>query len=207
MQTSTLSPHRQDKRDARIAGILETARQIMRTEGVAALSMQELARRLGMRAPSLYNYFASKMDLYDSLFRLGFELYARHLDERLPQSGGWQEQMRAALEAHMAFALQHPELYQLCFERPVPGFTPSPASLQVSLEVLHRSYGQVEALLPQLNTRLDARQVADLLIAVMHGLAALHLANEPGLPVGQGRFGSLIPAVMEVLAKAWNQSD
>ena len=38
-----------------------------------------------------------------------------------------------------------------------------------------------------------------LLIAVSHGLTAMHLANEPHLPVGQGRFGSLIPAAISML--------
>jgi hypothetical protein len=43
------------------------------------------------------------------------------------------------------------------------------------------------------------------MIAIMHGITALHLANEPHLPVGQGRFGSLIPVVMSVLDKAWGK--
>ncbi len=65
--TSTLSPRRQRNRDLMVQSILETARSIMRDEGVAALTMQELARRLDMRAPSLYHYFAGKMDIYDAL--------------------------------------------------------------------------------------------------------------------------------------------
>jgi hypothetical protein len=39
--------------------------------------------------------------------------------------------------------------------------------------------------------------------AIMHGLTAQHLANEPDLPIGQGRFGSLIPVVVSILEKAW----
>jgi hypothetical protein len=38
---------------------------------------------------------------------------------------------------------------------------------------------------------------------MMHGLAAMHLANEPHLPMGEGRFGSLIPAAISVFEKAW----
>jgi hypothetical protein len=37
-------------------------------------------------------------------------------------------------------------------------------------------------------------------------LTALHLSNEPHLPMGQGRFGSLIPAMMAILEKAWSKS-
>jgi hypothetical protein len=43
----------------------------------------------------------------------------------------------------------------------------------------------------------------DLSIALMHGLTALHMANEPHLPVGEGRFGSLIPDAAIMFIKAW----
>jgi hypothetical protein len=105
----------------------------------------------------------------------------------------------------MTFALQNPELYQLCFERPVPGFVPSEASLQVSLELLQESYARVAQFQPLLKTGLPTEQVVDLVIAIMHGLTALHMSNEPQLPLGQGRFGALIPAALTVLEKAWSK--
>jgi hypothetical protein len=47
--------------------------------------------------------------------------------------------------------------------------------------------------------------MADLVLAVMHGLTALHMANEPNLPVGQGRFGSLISAAVSLFHTAWSR--
>ena len=196
-----MSPRRQRTRDLMIETILETARAIMREEGVAALSMQELARRLELRAPSLYNYFSGKMAIYDALFQLGFRLYGEHTRAYTRGAQTWQAEIRLAMEAYMTFALQNPELYQLCFERPVPGFVPSEASLQVSLELLQESYARVAQFEPLLKTGLPAEQVVDLVIAIMHGLTALHMSNEPQLPLGQGRFGALIPAALTVLEK------
>lgn len=46
-------------------------------------------------------------------------------------------------------------------------------------------------------------QARDLFLAMMHGLTALHMANEPELPVGSGRFGSLIPAALALFRAAW----
>jgi AcrR family transcriptional regulator len=189
-----------------ITSILDAARQIMREEGVAALSMQALARRLDLRAPSLYNYFASKMDLYDALFRLGFTLYAQHMQNMIQGAQSWQGELRLAFEAYFTFAQRNPELYQLCFERPVPGFEPSPESLQISLDLLQASYQRAERLLPLISSDLSAQQIVDLLISMMHGITALHIANQPQLPLGEGRFGSLIPAVIQVLEKAWAKS-
>ena len=197
------SNRRLRNRELTIQTILDIARAIMREEGVAALSMQELARRMDMRAPSLYNYFSGKMEIYDTLFRLGFTLYDEHRREVLKEAKNIHDVIRLSIEAYMSFALEHPELYQLCFERPVPGFIPSKASLELSFGLLHQAYDRVNGLRKALETDLSSQQLTDTVIAIMHGLTAQHLANEPDLPIGQGRFGSLIPVVMSILERAW----
>ncbi len=198
-KTKPTSPRVQQKRDAAAQSILEAARAIMREEGVAALSMQGLARRMDMRAPSLYNYFASKMDVYDALFRLGITMYDVYLQEALKTSKDLHDELRIVIESYMSFALENPELYQLCFERPVPGFVPSRSSMDLSLSILQRGYQRVEKLKTGFSTDLSSTQIVDLVIAVSHGLTAMHLANEPGLTIGKGRFGSLIPVAMNML--------
>ncbi len=206
LNPKSLSPRRQRNRDLMLQTILGTARGIMREKGVAALSMQELARRLEMRAPSLYNYYSGLMDLYDALFRLGFTLWEKHLQAASREAKTWQEEVRLALEAYMTFAIQNPELYQLCFERPVPGFVPSAESLELSFRILQSVYTRMASLQATMETNLPPEQAADLVIALMHGLTALHLSNQPHLPLGQGRFGALIPAAMSLLDRAWSKT-
>lgn len=201
MKKSFASARRQQNHDATVQAILDTARAIMREEGVAALSMQELARRMGMRAPSLYNYFSGKMEIYDALFRLGFMLFDEHNRRLMETSTGWQDELRLVIEGYMSFAMENPELYQLCFERPVPGFVPSPESLELSFGLLNRSYGRVEQLKNEVETDLSSEQIVNLVIAIAHGITAMHLANEPHLPIGRGRFGSLLPTVLSILEK------
>jgi AcrR family transcriptional regulator len=201
-QNKPTSPRVQRNREIATTAILDAARAIMRAEGVAALSMQELARRMDMRAPSLYNYFSSKMDIYDALFRLGMTLYDTHLQEALKGSKDAHDEIRIVIESYMSFALANPELYQLCFERPVPGFVPSRESLDLSFGILEKSYARVAQLKKRLDTKLSAQQIVNLVIAMSHGLTAMHLANEPHLPVGQGRFGSLIPTLLNILETA-----
>ncbi|MCL4261728.1 MAG: TetR/AcrR family transcriptional regulator [Anaerolineae bacterium] len=202
MKKSLTSPRRQQNHDATVQTILDTARAIMREEGVAALSMQELARRMKMRAPSLYNYFSGKMDIYDALFRLGFTLYDEHIQALTPAATNWRDELRLIIEGYMSFALENPELYQLCFERPVPGFVPSPESLELSFGMLNWSYGRAEQLKAELETELSSQQLVNLVIVLAHGMTAMHLANEPDLPIGQGRFGSLMPVVLSLLEQA-----
>ena len=203
-QTSQ-SPHRQRNRERMIEDILDTSRAIMQENGVAALSMHELARRLGIKPPSLYNYFSGLMEIYDSLFQLGFTLWSQHLEEYTQKAATWQDEIRMSMEAYMTFAIKNPDLYQLCFERPIPEFVPSKESLELSFGILENLYSKIGKLKEDLQTDLPAEQLADLVIAFSHGLTALHMANQPELPLGQGRFGALIPAALSVLSKAWSQ--
>lgn len=196
------SPRVQRNREVATQAILNAARAIMREEGVAALSMQGLARRMDMRAPSLYNYFNSKAEIYDTLFRLGFTMFDAHIKELMQTSTGLRDELRINIEGYMSFALENPDLYQLCFERPVPGFIPSKASLDLSFGILNQSYQRANQFKKQLNTKLTGQQIVDTVIAIAHGLTAMHLSNEPHLPVGQGRFGSLIPIVLSILEQA-----
>jgi AcrR family transcriptional regulator len=199
-----MSPRRLRNRERTIESILQTAREIIREQGVASLTMQELAQRMEMRPPSLYNYFSGIMEIYDALFRLGFILWGDHLKAYSREAQRWQEEVQALMEAYLTFARENPELYQLCFERPVPGFVPSAESLQISFGLLEYAYERAASIKADLQSDLPPEQIADLIIAITHGLTSLHMANEPDLPPGQGRFGSLIPAALSVLDKAWS---
>ena len=202
---NTPSPRRQRNRERTIQTILDTARDIMRENGAAALTIHELARRLEMRPPSLYNYFSSLMEIYDTLFQLGFTLWDKHFEEYIQNAQTWQDEIRLAMEAYMVFAIQNPELFQLCFERPVPGFVPSEESLQISFGNLEKLYTRISKVQTDIQSDLEPKQMTDLMIAIAHGLTALHMSNEPQLPLGQGRFGSLIPAALDLLDKAWSK--
>src|SRR5690348_1834155 len=73
----TYSPVDADRRVVRhqrtIEEALDAAVAIMEEAGVGGLSMSEIARRLGMRQPSLYKYFPSLHAVYDALFARGLE--------------------------------------------------------------------------------------------------------------------------------------
>ena len=206
-----LSPkeRRQRNREEMMAAILEAACAVMREEGVAALNLNEVARRVGLRAPSLYEYWPSKMALYDAVYRLGIRRYAagrEHLAPWTHTPESFWAHLLAELEYYLTFAQENPELYQLVFERPVPGFVPSSESLEEGARILASSDQLLAQGLEQgdLVLGLPPEQARDLFIAMMHGVTALHIANEPDLPVGSGRFGSLLPAALQLFQTAWS---
>src|SRR5919206_702435 len=96
----TPSERRQRDRDEMTAAILDVAREIMREHGVAALNLNEVARRVGVKTPSLYEYFPGKAALYDELFRLGLRLYAEHSDRAMAGARDGRERLCPRIESY-----------------------------------------------------------------------------------------------------------
>src|SRR3954471_9754701 len=69
------------RRQETIEEVLDIAVAIMTEQGVAGLSIGEVARRMGIRPPSLYVYFPSKEALYDAVFLRGAREILEHLRE------------------------------------------------------------------------------------------------------------------------------
>ena len=201
----TLNERRRRNKQEIRENILAISRALMRENGVAALSFNEIARQLGMKPPSLYTYFPSKMAIYDALFRQGMEMFAAQMEQSYIQGGSLAEMLQASIEAYVSFATENPELFQLLFERPVPGFEPSEESMAVSWAALQKGSNQVTLALSEskLATDLPVETIRDLVIAMEHGITALHLANSPGTPISESRFGSLIPHAVKVFVSAW----
>ena len=60
-----------------------------REHGLGAITLRDVAERVGMRAPSLYWHFPSKMALYDAMFGQAWRSYLEvqtDLETRLPAS-------------------------------------------------------------------------------------------------------------------------
>jgi AcrR family transcriptional regulator len=202
----TPKQRRQRNRDEMVAAIVQVARAVMQEQGVAALNLSEIARRVGMQTPSLYEYFANKLALVDYLFLLAAREYRavlRAFDAESATSP-W-ALLEQALSAHMRFAVENPDFFKLLFERHIPGFEPSEASMVEARALLDEADRYVLRFVNEagLEPDVELQPVRDFLFAVMHGVSAQHLANEPHLPVGEGRFGSLVPFVIATLKSAW----
>jgi AcrR family transcriptional regulator len=68
------------RREARTHQILGCAWQLVREHGIAGLSLHALAAAVGIRQPSLYEYFDSKHALYDAMFAEGNRQLLERLD-------------------------------------------------------------------------------------------------------------------------------
>ena len=101
----------------RATEIVAAARELLEEEGVDALSMRRLAERLGIRAPSIYKHLPDKQALEAALISAGFEEAAARFEAAV-RGGG--EPLPALGDAYRSFARDHPHLYRLMTERPLP---------------------------------------------------------------------------------------
>ncbi len=160
------------RREAKVAAIVETAWRLARQHGIAGVSLHTLAREVGMRQPSLYAYFDSKLALYDAMFADGNQRLLRRLDGiELPRDP--RAALKRLLAEFVAFGLEDPARYELLFERHVPGFTPSPASYVLAEEVL----GQVYQLMNEAG--VTEQGDIDCIVAIVAGLMGAQLSNDP----------------------------
>lgn len=164
---------RQLRHDATRSRIIEAAWRLARRDGLAALSFREVAREVGMRAPSLYTYFDSKNALYDALYVEAVRALGSALAER-PIGATPQETLRNRMRIFIAFSCADPVRYQIIAQRPVPGFEPTPESFDVAKEVMAGVRADLEA------AGVRGERALDLWRALQNGLIAQQIANEPG---------------------------
>ena len=153
--------------------ILERAWALAREEGFGGLTLRALARRVGMRQPSLYEYFESKNALFDAMFADG----NRQLLERL-DSVPLPKEPRRALKVFMRTFLDHSfeddARAELLFLRPIRGFEPSPDAYAYAEELMTRAVALLRA------AGLHDPGDVDCFIGMVAGLATAQASNEPG---------------------------
>jgi len=168
-----------DRRAQRHAGtrsqILAAAADLVRSEGLASLSMRDLGARVGMRAQSVYGYFPSKHAIYDALFQQGAEAFLAAMSAPTSSEAAEpHERLMASAQRFFTFCVSDPVRYQLLFLHTIPGFVPSPEAYEPAVAALAlTSTAFAEAGI----TDPDA---LDLATAVLAGLTSQQLANDPG---------------------------
>jgi len=202
----TAVDRRQRRRQETIEEVLGLATQIMAEQGVAGLSIGEIARRMGIRPPSLYVYFPSKHALYDALFARGARLLLEAMEAMfaaLPaQPTTLQEILLPAAQAFVRWSVEHAAYSQLLFWRPVPGFAPSPAAYQPAVELIELGRARIAALQDAGLVRADVpiEQIERDWTILVSGVVSQQLSNAPQQAFEDGRFTAALPELVAMFA-------
>jgi AcrR family transcriptional regulator len=171
------APGPRDRRAERHAAtreeIIGAAWEQVREQGLAGLSLRDVARAVGMRPPSVYSYFDSKAAIYDAMFSEGNAAFLAHV-RALPGSDDRRTMLRTAARGFTGFCMQDTARAQLLFQRTVPAFEPTEDSYRLALEALDDTRAMLR--------RAGARRKGDVDVwtAMLMGLVTQQVSNEPG---------------------------
>lgn len=180
-----------ERREATRAEILTAAWVIAAEKGLAELTLRDVATSVGMRAPSLYSYFASKNDIYDAMFAQAWTGYLAVVDAvepTLPRSS--RAGLKTIARTFFDYAVADLARHQLMNQRTIPGFVPSPDAYAPAVAVLDRARDHY--------ARLGVKDPAelDLFTALIGGLVDAQQANDPG----GDRWARLLDTAVDMFA-------
>ena len=167
----------QDPRPGRHAArrdeIIQAAWAECEVNGLAALSLTQVARRVGLRQPSLYSYFSSKNALIDALFAEAADALLQEIDHAA-YPGSPREGARLIARTVLQFGVSKPIAAQLIFQRSVPSYEPSPEAYAPALMMQEQYVRKLN------EAGVTAPSDVDIFTALVAGLASQQLANDPG---------------------------
>lgn len=140
------------------ATIVVAGREILETHGTAGLTMQAVATRVGVRAPSLYKRVRDRDALISAVAEAVVDDLAEHLESA-------ESDLHHLAETYRTFAHQHPEGFRLMFTASAPR------------DVLDRAARPVVAASAALVGDADALHAARLFTAWATGFLQMELAG------------------------------
>ena len=151
--------------------IVATALELVDEEGLDALSMRRLARRLGVEAMSLYHHVRSKEALLDAMVERLWDNVELSLD-----ATHWEDSMRQGMHVVRQGLLSHPNLLPMVATRPIMSQNP-----MVLVELSMAALVQVGF------TAERSRQIVNVLVSFAVGHALAEVGASPMIFDGYDR--------------------
>jgi AcrR family transcriptional regulator len=165
-----------ERREASRREIVNASWEIARKDGLGAVTLREVAARVGMRAPSLYTHFESRNAIFDSMFAQAWRECYETMEAAVGRTRA--TSLRAMLKrnsrAFFEFCISDPARYQLMNQRTIPGFEPTAESYAPAVAALERLRQELSA------WGVTRDEDVDLYTAMLGGLVDAQLANDPG---------------------------
>ncbi len=168
--------------------ILKESLAIITEQGFTALTMRNLASRVRMTAPNLYNYYSNKDKIYLTLVITGFEKLRDVLNEAYRSSDDFIKRSRALMDAYVRFGMENSAYYDIMFTRPTPKFddyvgTPHEKLSRVEYTVSMEIAGLAERAVREVTGDKEGRERHGYLKDVvkiwcmLHGMVSLYNSN------------------------------
>ncbi|MGW2742202.1 TetR/AcrR family transcriptional regulator [Streptomyces sp. NPDC001450] len=131
MAAGAASPRERYRSQVR-AEIKARAWEQIATAGASGLSLNAIAKELGMSGPALYRYFGGRDDLITELVRDAY----RSLADTFRAAAGTGSGLPGLARALRRWALEDPQRYFLVYGTPVPGYQAPDDTTAIAREIM-----------------------------------------------------------------------
>ena len=97
------------------AALLKAAGKLLEADGPEALSLRDIARRLGVSHNAPYRHFATREALLGAIATEGFRELGTAMASAAQSAGGGTDRLDRMGMAYIAFALERPQRFRLMF--------------------------------------------------------------------------------------------
>lgn len=150
--------------------ILDTALQVLVTEGVGAVTTRRVAELAGTSPPAIYELFDRKEGLLRALFFEGFKRLLSTFEE-LPTSDDPLDDLRATVRALREFAIGNPHLFAVMYSRRFDELAPGKAERTLGDGSRRFVVARIQRCIDAGELVGDATDVAHALLGLAIGLA------------------------------------
>lgn len=156
--------------------LLAAAHHLLSTVGAEALTVRRIANEAGMSTMNVYSRFGGKDGVIDELYADGYRRLVQQL-ESVPMTNSLPHDIVAITSAYREFALANPTYYGVMFRSSIPGFEPSPDSVEVAIGLLKSMVERIGLAQASghITTDFEPYEVAAWIWATCHGLVSLEL--------------------------------
>ena len=160
--------------------IIDAARDLLVSKGVEAVTMREIANRIGYSATSIYHHFVDKEAVIRAICDTDFLALATSLKNLLLIVNPV-DRLHALGRGYAAFALTHPNHYRMMFMTARTPCEPAESSLQQN-NAEQDAYFQLKSVVNDVHATgwfrpelQNADLIAQTIWAGMHGVCALQI--------------------------------
>jgi AcrR family transcriptional regulator len=158
---------------------LRTASGIVEREGIAGLSMREVARRIGYTVGALYQVYANLDDLIVQVNERTVGELRRALEDVEAKSRLPGQRLRLLAAAYLGFSLLHANRWRLVFEHRLPPGQAAPATYRPQTQAIFALVGRSIApfaLAREGNATVE--ELASTLWSAVHGICVLAASSK-----------------------------
>jgi AcrR family transcriptional regulator len=177
---------------------IAAAEKLFEAEGVAGVTMRQIAQAVGYSQTAAYSYFRNKDEILAAVRSAALDRFSDRLDAAYAKRRSARSNARAVGQAYMQFAIDEPAAYRLIFNTDQPEAMRYPALVAALQRATGCMTRYVHDLVEEGLLEGDADELGRIFWAAAHGVVMLHLS---GMISGVAMRDRLHRNMMQLLAR------